>query len=469
MSDARNPEAFDAAIIGGGAAGVLAAIGLLRDASAPLRIVLIEPGAEPGQGIAYATREPQHLLNVPAGRMSAFADAPEDFVDFLVQAGAFAPLGRESIAPRYVPRRLYADYLHERLGAARGRSPARLQLLRDRVVALDKADAAVVLTLQQGGRLHARQVVLAVGNAPRPLPARGAAALEARHRIDAWDSQALAAIPAEATVCIAGSGLSMADVAVSLHTRGHRGPIHVVSRHALLPLAHAEAAPAAFDPQPLLAMTLRQRMHALRAHAAQAQRDGLPWQGVMERIRPLGQALWRSLSDADQRRFLRHVVRYWDVHRHRIAVPVHECLQLLQQRGQLHVHRARLQAVSAAGDGVRLGLHGAHGPLRIDAHCVINATGVEMRAQAMRNPLLQQLLGSGAAVAGPHGIGLDTTDDGSLIDAGGNADPRIRVIGSLRIGRLWESLAIPELRVQARDAAAAALEGRDSGLGSGDS
>ncbi|HBN52526.1 MAG TPA: pyridine nucleotide-disulfide oxidoreductase, partial [Stenotrophomonas sp.] len=58
---------------------------------------------------------------------------------------------------------------------------------------------------------------------------------------------------------------------------------------------------------------------------------------------------------------------------------------------------------------------------------------------------------------GPHGIGIDTAADGSLLDADGVADPRVQVVGSLRIGRLWESLAIPELRGQAAQAAAAVL------------
>ena len=35
---------------------------------------------------------------------------------------------------------------------------------------------------------------------------------------------------------------------------------------------------------------------------------GIPWQSVMERIRPLGQMLWQSLSCTDQRRFLRHAI-----------------------------------------------------------------------------------------------------------------------------------------------------------------
>jgi uncharacterized NAD(P)/FAD-binding protein YdhS len=50
---------------------------------------------------------------------------------------------------------------------------------------------------------------------------------------------------------------------------------------------------------------------------------------------------------------------------------------------------------------------------------------------------------------GPHGIGLDTDPAGALVDAGGRADPRLSTLGSVRIGRLWESVAIPELRVRA--------------------
>ena len=462
MSQACTAEDFDVAIVGGGAAGALAAIQLLRRATAALRIVLVDPGSGIGQGIAYATRRPEHLLNVPAGRMSGFPDAPDDFADFLLGTEACAGLPRETLAHRYVPRRLFADYLHERLRQARADSPGRFEVIHDRVLALDTAAGGIELSLRGGGRLRAGRAILAVGNALRPLPARGAGLLDGRHLVEAWDSEALAAIPAEASVCIVGSGLSMADAAVTLHARGHRGPIHVVSRHALLPLPHAEGAPATFDPQPLLAMTLRQRLRALRAHAAQARRAGIPWQNVMERIRPLGQMLWRSLSHEDQRRFLRHAVRYWDVHRHRIAAPVHDCLQALLRNGQLHLHRARLETVATAGACVQLGLNRACGPLYIDAHCVINATGVEMRAQAMRNPLLQQLVGSGVAVAGPHGIGVDTAEDGSLVDADGHADPRVRVIGSLRIGRLWESLAIPELRGQAQQAAMACA-GTDAG------
>lgn len=448
----------DVAIIGGGAAGTLVAIQLLRRARAAIRLVLVEASPSLVEGVAYSTRREEHLLNVPAGGMSAFPERPGDFVAFLGDVADFRGIPASELARRYVARRHYADYLRERLRQACQDSAATFAVIHDRVLALDKHDEGLRLQLARAGELRAGRAVLAVGNALRPLPARGATALQPRQLLGAWDSEALAGIPAESTVCIVGSGLSMVDAAVTLHARGHRGPVHVVSRHGLMPLPHAQAEAAELDVPPLLAMPLRQRLRTLRGHARAALARGLPWQGVMEALRPHGQALWTSLAPADQRRFLRHAVRYWDVHRHRIAPEVHALLQALRASGQLRVHRARLDTVFPVGACVQLSARTAHGgTLQLDAHQAVNATGVELRAQAMRNPLLQQLLGQGHAVAGPHGIGVDSDPAGRLIDAAGRADPRLWVIGSLRIGRLWESLAIPELREQACAAAAALL------------
>ncbi|MBB4129874.1 FAD/NAD(P)-binding protein [Xanthomonas sp. 3075] len=451
MNQLRDPGDAAIAIVGGGASGVLVALQVLRQAATPLRIVLIEPHPVLGEGVAYSTARPEHLLNVPAARMSALVDAPHDFVDYL-RAHACCPGVDDAQLPRqFVGRRHYAPYLRDRLQAAAAQSPASLTVYAARVETLQPTAAGMALQLDDGRTLQAASVVLAVGNALRPLPLRGATGLTNAQRVEAWDTAAVAAVPQEAAVCIVGSGLSMADTVVTLAAQAHRGAVHVVSRHGLLPLPHAHGAAADFDPQPLLALPLRARMRALRQHARVALAQGLPWQSVMERIRPLSQPLWQTLSVADQRRFLRHVVRYWDVHRHRIAAPVHAQLQAMQARGQLQLHRARLDVAFEVGACVRVsaGAASAGHALQLDVQTLVNATGVEMRVQAMRNPLLQQLLGQGIAMAGPHGIGVDTAADASLIGADGHANPRLRVIGSLRIGALWESLAVPELREQA--------------------
>ena len=443
---------FDIAIIGGGAGGVLTALHALHQAEAGVRIALIEPAARLAQGVAYATTHGEHLLNVPARRMSAFNDRPDDFVDYLVSQDGEA--AREALALSYAERRRYGDYLRERLEHERASTQAHLEVLHDRVISLDREDHGLRLSLESGLELQCAGAVLAVGNAAKPLPARGASSLPPQSVLEAWDFDAIKRIPGDATVCIAGSGLSMVDTVLSLVTNGHRGRIHVLSRHALLPLPHSAHALADFEPEVLLDQNLRLRMRSLRQAARVAIAQGLPWQAAMESVRPRVQALWSTLSHDDQRRFLRHVVRYWDVHRHRIAAQVHAQLEALQASGQLQLHRGRLETVAREGGRIRVNvLMRDRRALQLDVDRVVNATGVEMRAQWMRNPLLSDLLGKGHARPGPHGIGLDTASDGELLDAEGTPLPGVRVVGSLRIGRLWESIAVPELRGQAESAA----------------
>ncbi|KAF1723242.1 FAD/NAD(P)-binding protein [Pseudoxanthomonas japonensis] len=443
----------DLAIIGGGAGGVLAAMQALRLATTPLRIVMIEPRDVLAQGVAYATTYGEHVLNVPAARMSAFDDRPADFLDYVVATMPPGGPDRDTLAHAFIERRQYGEYLRTRLQEATAASPASLLVVQDSVSELDARGDGATLHLAAHGPLEAKGVVLAVGNTPKPLPARGAPQLPEGRSLAAWDFDAVKAIPSDAELCIIGSGLSMVDTVLSLADNGHTGAIHVLSRHALLPLPHCHGPAATFDPAPMQSMSLRARMRFLRAAAKQAVADGLPWQAAMERIRPHGQALWQSLSIADQRRFLRHVVRQWDVHRHRIAPEVHAVLQAMLDRGQLRLHRGRLDTVMNEGRRLRVTTHTRDGRTdEFDVDYVVNATGVEMRAQTMRNPLLHDVLGKGHAQPGPHGIGLKAARDGRMVDADGTAQPRVFILGSLRIGCVWESIAIPELRGQAETA-----------------
>src|ERR1700686_3114326 len=71
------------AIIGAGFSGTLLTLHLLRRCCPATRIHLIERNRQFGPGAAYSSGNPSPLLNVPAGKMSAFRDRPGDFVDWL--------------------------------------------------------------------------------------------------------------------------------------------------------------------------------------------------------------------------------------------------------------------------------------------------------------------------------------------------------------------------------------------------
>ncbi|MGV8941149.1 MAG: FAD/NAD(P)-binding protein [Lysobacter sp.] len=445
----------DIVIIGGGAAGVMTAIHGLRLADTPLRIVLLEPATMLAEGVAYATPAPEHRLNVPVRRMSAFVDRPDDFLEFMQQHHHPGDLRAAGRGDEYAQRRHYAQYLRDRLRHAQAASTGRLDVVHDRAIAMVRLGDDWQVALASGAAVHARSVVLAIGNSLRPLPAHGAAGLPPARCLEAWQYDAIAHLPADADIAIIGTGLSMVDVLLSLQANGHRGGIHLLSRHALIPLPHADThTPATFDPADLFPLSLRQRVRLLRRHAAAARARGDAWQGVIDRIRPHVQALWQTLSVDDQRRFLRHVVRQWDVHRHRVAPDVHVTVSTLLANGQLRLHRGRLQQVTPVGDRVRLEATLANGAtLGLDVDHVINATGVETLVASMRSALLQDLLSTGVAVPGPHGIGIDTAADGEVIGADGALQPGVFTLGSPRIGRLWESLAVPELRAQAETVA----------------
>ena len=81
------------------------------------RLTIIEPRERLGAGLAYATSFDQHLLNVPAGKMSALDDAPEHFLEWL------RTRHWPGAAPdAFAPRKLYGEYLlellQETIGAA---------------------------------------------------------------------------------------------------------------------------------------------------------------------------------------------------------------------------------------------------------------------------------------------------------------------------------------------------------------
>lgn len=451
-SNELNNVEVDIAIVGGGASGVLVASHLLRLSSGGHRIAIVEPAPDLALGAAYSTPHAEHLLNVVTGRMSVFEDKPDDFVRFLIEDGG----GDASLyAHRFAPRRDYGRYLRATLQGQPGFE--RIVWIRDEATGIEMQAGTVEVTRAQGEPLRARTLVLAIGNAPKRLASIAPDRLPGLAQADAWDYASIAAIAPDEDIVILGSGLSMVDVVVTLANAGHRGRIHVVSRHGLLPLPHAEYGPHSGGVDTLAALGLTARMRLLREWVAEAQQRGEPWQWVMDRLRPHGALLWQTLDEADQRRFLRHAVRQWDIHRHRIAPQIHALVTDLLDSGQLQVHAGRLAGMEA-GNSARLAIElreGGRTMLAVDR--LVNATGIETQAARSPHPLVRTLLTAGMLASGRHGIGFATDADGRLQHRDGGVAPNAFTLGSARVGQLWESIAIPELRVQAERIAAAIL------------
>ncbi|HEY8208956.1 MAG TPA: FAD/NAD(P)-binding protein [Myxococcaceae bacterium] len=434
----------DVAVVGGGASGVLTAAWLLRMAkrSGPgFRVALIERQARAG-GVAYGTRRPEHLLNVPAGRMSADPADPLHFVRWAK--------GRvRGVAPgAFLQRRRYGEYLRWFLeNAVRAAAPGvELVRVRGEAVRVSKGRGGYRVRLRSGRSLRALWVVLATGNAaPEPLPgvapelrARGVA-IE-----DPWPAS-LAKVPVHGTVVLVGSGLTAVDAIATLRARGHRGRILAVSRHGLLPRPHLAVAPVREGGLP--------RERSLRSLLGWLRRSGDGWRSALDVLRPASSALWRGLAEEERARFLRHLRTRWDVHRHRMPPRLDALLRELLAERRLRVIAGQVVGASPSGREiqVRIRRRGGARPMTVEAELLVNCTGPSPES-ALGAPLMQGLLEDGLASVDTLGLGLRTRG-GALLDVRGRATPRLLAVGPLRRGELWETTAIPEIRVQAKEAA----------------
>lgn len=439
------------AIVGGGFSGLCLAAHLHRAPASRVEVLVIERGVV-GDGLAFSTREPAHLLNGPAGNQSAFDDAPDDFVDFLAmdpQAAPFLDLTRP-LQGQFVPRMLYARYLQRLAGRLRQPSPSgtTVHFVRNEVRSIEREPGRMRLFLADGTELCADAVVLAIGHpSPRSLANR----IAPRHLIDnPWDGAAVRAIPPDAPVAIVGSGQTATDLVLGLVTNGHRGRITMLSRRGRIALPYiAVKRPYSFagDPPP---PRLRALVRRVRVEAQRFARDGGDWRAVINALRPYTQDLWQGFSLAEKRRFLDHLAPFWYIHRSRLTPSSAVQFEQLLATGQVQVLAGQILGSRPGGAGLVLDfrLRGSESVRQVPAAAVINCTGPCWDISRPQNPLVANLLADGPLRWDELGRGIAVTPYGAPLDASGRTVPGLFAIGPMGQGSLLEIIGIRDIRTQ---------------------
>ena len=425
------------AIVGGGYSGTLQAIELLERGA---RVTLIERAPRFARGAAYGTEQPDHLLNVRASGMSAFADRPDHFADWFAASGG-AP-------EHFAQRRVYGRYLGELLEAARARHGERLQTLEAEVAAIEPDGMGERLHLADRREIHADAVVLAVGNLP-PEPTRGIdpSTLSPGIYVDnAWAADLSAGLSDDDQVLLVGTGLTAIDAALSLESAGFGGRILAISRRGLLPRAHASspnppaATPAQIEPRcTTLLRVVREGV------------DG-DWRRAVDSLRPVTQSLWRDADETERRRFLRHLRPWWDVHRHRIAPSIAARIEGMERAGRLEVRAGKIVDARADGDAalVRWRPRASTETQEVRVRRIVNCTGPQADLSRAGEPLLDSLLAAGRIRSDACRIGIDVDEEFRTFDSAGAPSPTLYTIGPMTRGTFWEIVAVPDIRHQVR-------------------
>lgn len=447
------------AIIGGGAAAVALLSELVERASAPLHLDWYTGGAtRPGRGIAYGMPSPRHLLNVRAATMGMFSRRPRGFLDFAQR------LDPQVAGTDFLPRNLYGDYLEDEAARALAQSRSRGVDIRVVPFAADalvpETDGVTVIQGERASRVDA--AVLAIGALPvRPLTGVDASLVEQdRYVIDPWSLLARAEPgPAPREVALVGLGLTAVDMLLELAERWPDTCFTAVSRHGRLPAAHLPATTVPDDDGGALvdamhdAPEIRRWLRLVREAIASVD----DWRVVVDSLRPETSELWEVLPAPERARFLRHARWAWERARHRMPPQVAQHVLALQREGRLQRVAGRVIGARPHQARVQLDvLHaGVSSPLLTDL--AVQTVGLDTDVRNTAHPLMRQLVTNGHVTPDPFGLGCQATVDGHLCREG---TPWLRLfgIGSLLRGARWESVAMPEIHLQARMLAAQMLE-----------
>lgn len=490
MTDSEQMGALvtDIALIGAGAGGTFLFSRIVDElertgaSMAGKRVVVVNPGATMGTGTAYGPGNGEALLNRPTGRMDLAADGR--FARWVARPG---PVRHAQAEKEFLPRKAFGEYLaamlRETIRRAR-RIGIVVDVVKDEATGVrgDMSGGGYRVSTLGSGPVSARDVVLAVGSLGSHDEYRLAGAagyVRQAPPFDAW----LDRIPAGARVGILGSRLSGIDTALHLLSRGHRGPVSLLSRGGLLPSVRGDNPawePQAFTPHAMrgvqaregaefgLRSVLRELSGELRLAgarfsdiglvtartAAQARRaleddiarsrEPIAWQSVLASTNEVMAVCWPALPAGQRRWFLRNLHSGWMARRVPIPVVSARALAAGLETGALAL-TAGVRGIRHTGAGFEVAT-GA-GSERFD--WIVNCTGAARTVHNGASALTDQLLAEGMAARDPSGGLRLEAHTGRVRDADGDVQRGLYALGALTCGTYYVTSAIDVIGRQA--------------------
>jgi uncharacterized NAD(P)/FAD-binding protein YdhS len=433
----------------------MSAVNVARLSDQRLHVTVVNEAHPVGRGVAYGLRRPEYLLNVAARNMSAFPDEPDHFLEWLRTRSEFESTPEIELRERFISRQIYGDYLRaivqHHLQSPGAMTPVTSDSVLGEAVDVETREGGSLVHLADGSTLEADRVVLATGNEP-PAALPGAEAL-ADHPAwvgnpwQVWEDR----LPGhDGSIVILGTGLTAVDAIITLRALGWLGTIDAVSRHGWFPHTHFRGIEYPDFPPPdldLPSLGLDELLALVEKHCALLHERNANPAIIVDKLRPYTQRIWSHFDERDRLTFAKEHAARWNVFRHRIAPDIGAQITSSQLTGQLRVHAEPIVELAASGADVLVRLGDGR---TLTGGLVINATGPSTKFTATRSVLLQNLLRRGAVAPDATNMGVRVDDDHTVLDADGERSPVFLALGPMLRGTYWETIAVPELRVQAR-------------------
>lgn len=444
-------------IIGGGFSGSLTAIQLIHKSDA-CEIILINKQETFNKGFAYNPYSDKQLLNVIAAKMSAFAEQPDHFLDWVMEQNEFKNRDRTLIANSFLSRKLYGAYLVDvwnqnyPLAAEKG---IKVRLLNQFVVDIDIETNSVSLFLDTGETILVDQCVIATGNqVPRNPSIKNETFYPNNNYFqNPWIREAVQHVIPNLPVLIVGNGLTMVDTVLGLKENGFNGEIYSISPKGfnILPHRHNGLKYEKLVEELSDDMSLREIYQLVSKHIKAVREYGVSAEPVIDSLRPHTQRLWKGLSDEEKAFFMSRLRHLWGVARHRIPLHTYDKIQQLRIDGKLHIQSGRIVDFVEQSNAIEVSYfdkkEGTIKSLLVSR--IINCTGPETDLRKVENSFLKNCLLKGDIVQDALKLGINTnTETFQVKKSDGTYHSNLFTLGGNLKGELWESTAVNELRIQ---------------------
>ncbi len=390
-SELENNIKIRIAIIGFGASGVASFLNLVKffdNSKTQLIIDIFDSNSFSGKGIAYSTRNFNHLLNVEAAKMSLDANSPNDFLDWLKENNYSYQ------ASDFAPRLLYGLYLEDtiaktcKLAESKG---IKYNFIHQKITKIDKFNQHFYFNNQ-----IYKHCILATG-------------VELKNSEKNFWNDNLEKYLSDSEIHIAGTGLTAFDAIISLIDRNYQGQIFAYSRSGLITQERTNynlpsKAPISIEDTNL-------KLSQIYRKFVQACKESDNWESVVDSVRLMTQEFWLKLDSEKKKRFMRHCIKQWTIHRHRCPSKQFEKILDLTQQNQLFFVKGKIPQKK-----------------------FINCTGFDF---SFNSELFQNMAENSL-------INYDELKMGIVSN-----NKNLHIIGSPNFGRILETTAIPDISKQA--------------------
>lgn len=412
------------AVIGGGFSGSMFVVNLINklkenNSENKVTIDIYEKNKHPNLGIAYSTRDANHLLNVPAIKMSAFEEDDEHFFQWV--KNNFTQIKLEEkykdlvLDPyEFYPRSLYGKYL-QNIYNNTTKNFSNISLINKEINEINHNGSSFIIDNK-----NYDVVVLAVGN--------NVCTTTKQNDENQFPKN----------VTIIGTGLTMIDHAISIKNCYPDTKITAISRHGLLPKIHGNYIKNPYNlsnksfPSTLLELIIFFKQE-LKQHNITAEI-------LVDALRPYTNQIFASLSEKDRKKFRSRLSYLWSVYRHRIAPQIGQKINEMLESRQLSIIKGNVISIDKISDDkseVKL----KNGQI-IDTSKVIFATGNNYNINDVM--LLKNLEEQKLITKSNSAIGIRVNSEYQT-----HSDNNIFAIGSILSGEIFESIAVPDLKIQA--------------------